>query len=57
MKTVKIHLLSTSNEIIYDNILNSYIKANMYCILIEKDGKKVVHKYPFDNIFRVEETY
>jgi len=57
MKTVRIHLLSTSNEITYTNIINSYIKSNMYCVLFEKDDGMVVHKYPFSNIYRVEEDY
>ena len=57
MKTVKVHLLSTSDEIIYEQVLNCYVKSGMYCIMLEKGESRVVHKYPCINIFRVEEDY
>jgi hypothetical protein len=29
----------------------------MYCVLIEKDGKRITHKYPVCSLFRVIEDY
>lgn len=50
---VKIHLLSQSHPIVYDNVSNCYSKDGLFCVL--KDN--IVHKYPLCNIFRIEENY
>ena len=57
MFKTEIHLLTSSMSIIYENALNCFVKDQMYCVLFEKDGKRIVHKYPFTNIFRVLEDY
>jgi hypothetical protein len=54
---VEIQLLETSQPIVYKNVLNTYTKGIMYCVLVEKDGKRKVHKYPAQSIFRVIESY
>ncbi len=51
---IKVHLLSQSRPIEYNNVLNAYIKEGMYCVLT---ASKRVFKYPMVNIFRVEENY
>jgi hypothetical protein len=51
---IKVHLLSQSKPIEYNDVENSYTKDGMYCIYT-KENK--VHKYPMVNIFRVEENY
>ena len=46
---IKVHLISQSKPIEYNNIKNAYTKDNMYCLY--KDNGEV-HKYPMVNIFR-----
>ena len=43
--------------IVYENAINAYTKGKLYCVLFEKDGKRVTHKYPIRSIFRVVEDY
>ena len=47
----------TSQPIEYDNIENTYTKGNLYCILINENGNKIVHKFPLCSIFKIIETY
>jgi hypothetical protein len=49
---VEVHLLSQSQPIERNNVVNAYVKAGMYCILLSTN---VVEKYPLVNIFRVKE--
>lgn len=53
---IEIQRNETSLPIEY-NAINAYTKGNMYCVLIEKDGKRVTHKYPLCSIFRIIEDY
>lgn len=53
---VEIHRNETSQPIVYD-ALNAYTKGQVYCVLIETEDGKVVHKYPLCSIFRVVEGY
>lgn len=53
---VEIHRNETSQPIVYEAV-NAYTKGNMYCVLVVKDGRRVVHKYPLCSIFRVVEAY
>ena len=53
---IQIQRNETSQPIEYD-ALNAYTKGPMYCILFEKGGKRVTHKYPLCSIFRVIEDY
>ena len=57
MFTTEIHLLTTFFPIKHTNALNCYVKDQMYCILVESNGERKVHKYPFTNIFRIVEDY
>lgn len=53
--TIKIHLLSQSNPIIYVNgVINAYTKDGLYCIYMDNNE---VHKYPLVSIFRITENY
>lgn len=54
---IEIQRNETSFPIVYENVLNTYTKGPMYCILIEKDEKRTTHKYPLESIFRVIEDY
>ena len=54
---IEIQRNETSQPIIYENVLNAYTKGPMYCVLFEKDGKRVTHKYPQCSIFRIIEDY
>ncbi len=53
---IEIHRNETSQPIVYQ-ALNAYTKGPMYCVLIEKDGQRITHKYPVCSIFRVVEDY
>ena len=54
---IKIQRNETSYPIVYENVLNAYTKGPMYCILFEKDGERLTHKYPLVSLFRVIESY
>ena len=52
----KVHLLSQSQPITHEDIVNTYTKGGMFCVLGEGEFPVVV-KYPLCNILRVTETY
>jgi len=52
---VSVHLISQSKKIDYTNVENTYTKDGLFCIYMK--DKNMVHKYPVQNIFRVEESY
>lgn len=54
---IEIQRNETSRPIIYEAAINAYTKGPMYCVLFEKDGKRVTHKYPLCSVFRVIEEY
>lgn len=54
---IEIHRNEASQPLVYENVINAYTKGNMYCILVEKDNKRVTHKFPLCSIFRVVEDY
>lgn len=53
---IEIQRNETSQPIVYD-AMNAYTKGSMYCVLFEKDGKRVTHKFPLCSLFRVIEDY
>lgn len=50
---IKVHLISQSKPIEHKEIVNTYIKEGMYCLLVTNNE---VYKYPMCNIFRVIEV-
>jgi len=54
---IEIHRNETSQPIVYDTVINAYTKGPMYCVMFEKDNKRITHKYPLCSIFRVIEDY
>ena len=54
MMTVVVHLLSQSQGVPHDNVVNTYVKSGLYCVATN-DG--YVYKYPVDHLFRVKESY
>ena len=54
---IEIQRNESSYPIVYEEVINAYTKGNMYCILFEKDNKKITHKFPLCSIFRVIEDY
>lgn len=54
---IEIQRNETSQPLVYENALNAYTKGPMYCVLIEKDGQRITHKFPVCSIFRVIEDY
>ena len=52
MKNIKIHLFSQSEPFEYLDVENAYTKDGLYCVRI---GGDLTHKFPFVNIFRIEE--
>ena len=58
LTNLEIQLEKSSLPIVYDNVINAYTKGNLYCVLfVNSDKKRVTHKFPFINIFRVIENY
>lgn len=53
---IQVQRNETSQPIKY-NAINAYTKGPMYCILFEKDGQRLTHKYPLCSLFRVIEEY
>lgn len=54
---IEIQRNESSQPLVYENVLNAYTKGPMYCILFEKDGKRITHKFPVCSLFRVIEDY
>lgn len=54
MTVIKVHMLSQSRPVVHSDVINSYTKDGMYCVL---SGGGAVLKYPLCNIFRVTEDY
>ena len=55
---IEIQRNETSYPIVYEDVINAYTKGPMYCLMfINKDGKRVTHKYPLLSLFRVIEDY
>lgn len=48
----EVHLISQSKPIVHTDVVNTYIKSGMYCLLFKDIS---VYKYPMVNIFRVVE--
>lgn len=53
---IEIQRNETSQPLMYD-ALNAYTKGPMYCVLFEKEGKRITHKFPLCSLFRVIEEY
>jgi hypothetical protein len=53
---IEIQRNETSLPLVYE-ALNAYTKGPMYCVLFEKDGQRVTHKFPLCSLFRVIEDY
>jgi len=54
---IEIQRNESSYPIVYDNVINAYTKGPLYCILFEKDGKRITHKFPIITLFRIVEDY
>ena len=55
--TIEIQRNESSLPLKYENVINAYTKGGLYCILFEKNGERVTHKFPLSSIFRVIENY
>jgi len=55
MLTVRVHLKETAQEIVHNDVKNTYQKGDFFCVYCEKVNK--VYKYPVASIFRVVEDY
>ena len=54
---IQIQRAETSYPIDYVDVINAYTKGPMYCVLFERNGVRVTHKYPLCSLFRVVEDY
>ena len=52
---VEVQLRQASQPVTYRNVINAYTKSEMFCVLFEKDGIELIHKYPLCSVFRVIE--
>jgi hypothetical protein len=54
---ISIHRNESSQPITLENVVNTYTKGGLFCILVEEDKKRVVYKYPLCSLFRITEEY
>ncbi len=54
---IEVQRNETSQPIVYEDAINAYTKGWLYCVLFEKGGERVTHKYPLFALFRVVEDY
>lgn len=54
---IEIQRNESSQPLVYENVINAYTKGALYCVLFEKDGNRVTHKFPLCSIFRIIEDY
>ena len=54
---VVLRLKETSQPVIFNNVLNTYQKGDMYCVMYIDNNIQRVRKYPLYNIFDTDETY
>lgn len=53
---VEVQLDKAANSVKYLAAIDTYMKGDMFCVMFNtEDGRRVVHKYPISNIFRVVE--
>lgn len=53
---IEIHLLTTSQPFIFENVGNTYTKDGLFCVYLAEPILKV-YKFPLSNIFRIIEDY
>lgn len=56
MKRIKVivHLKTQSQPIVYEKVINTYQKGDLYCLYLETERSI---KFPLADIFRIEEEY
>lgn len=57
MIKVEVQLKETNQPIVYEEAINAYTKGPLYCVVFEKGGKRITHKFPVMHLFRVVEDY
>jgi hypothetical protein len=57
MKRVYVHLYSQSEPVIISDVLNTYTKDGLFCVLLDDDKDQKVYKFPIMHIFRITEFY
>ena len=58
MDTFKVIIwLNNSSQPLHYDAINAYTKDSFYCVLFMKGDIPLVHKYPIDSIFRIQEEY
>lgn len=56
-KTVVITMFATSHPMIHENVINTFQKGDMFCLLLfnEITNENIVYRYPMKNVFMVRE--
>ena len=54
---IEIQRTESSLPIVYETAINAFTKGPLYCVLFEKDGKRMTHKFPVSTLFRIVEDY
>jgi hypothetical protein len=58
LKTLDVHTHIQSFPIPHKRVMNAYEKGQFFCVVVlNKEGKREVFKYPIASIFRVREDY
>lgn len=54
---VSVQLDETSQPILHENVVSTYTKGPLYCVLVQSGDAGQVYKYPIEHLFRVTESY
>ncbi|RVN04628.1 hypothetical protein [Sinorhizobium meliloti] len=54
---IEIQRNESSQPLVYEGVINAYTKGPMYCVMFEKEGQRVTHKFPLCSLFRIIEDY
>lgn len=55
---IEVQRENSSEAIVYEQVINAYVKGPFYCILFtNSQGNRVTHKFPWMQLFRVIEDY
>jgi hypothetical protein len=53
-KKVIVHLFTQSEPMVFEGVVNTYQKGDLFCVLLEKEH--ATYKFPLVHVFRIIET-
>lgn len=52
MKTL-VHLYTQSMPMEFENVMNSYTKDGLFCVMQQSADRRTVHKFPLQHIYKI----